>query len=250
MKRNTVSGAFSVLLITSTVMSLPTLSLAKTLSNYSNPDAANFLETPTASQKLIISVASNSKIKFPNVKDAIKGELEGYLEQFARGNSGKATVEALEVRGNKLYMRAKIRHHHTWKKPWGGRVTVYSLTNSIETSLDPLNPNATLDKTRLCFDLAKQIGGGTGRPHHVKKQSLFSIELKLMSLNLAYCENFRRSLWGLKNNQARKERFFRWFLTFVVIKSNLDAFALTQYRSRLGQLKRMNSQQQHKAAWQ
>ncbi|ODH02791.1 hypothetical protein A4S05_22525 [Nostoc sp. KVJ20] len=54
-----------------------------------------------------------------------------------------------------------------------------------------------------------------------------------MSLTLAYCENFRRrqsppqaSLWGLKNNQARKERFFRWFLTFVVIKSNLDAFAL------------------------
>jgi hypothetical protein len=54
-----------------------------------------------------------------------------------------------------------------------------------------------------------------------------------MSLSFAYCENFRRwhsppqaSLWGLKNNQARKERFFRWFLTFVVIKSNLDAFAL------------------------
>jgi hypothetical protein len=68
-----------------------------------------------------------------------------------------------------------------------------------------------------------------------------------MSLASAYCENFRRSpplafalaslkekplvekvsLWGLKNNQTRKERFFRWFLTFVVIKSNLDAFALT-----------------------
>lgn len=48
-----------------------------------------------------------------------------------------------------------------------------------------------------------------------------------MSLTLAYCENFRRSLWSLKNNQTRKERFFRWFLTFVVIKSNLDAFALT-----------------------
>ncbi|MEH2234812.1 hypothetical protein [Nostoc sp.] len=47
-----------------------------------------------------------------------------------------------------------------------------------------------------------------------------------MSLTLAYCENFRRSLWGLKNNQTRKERFFRWFLTFVVIKSNLDVFAL------------------------
>ena len=73
----------------------------------------------------------------------------------------------------------------------------------------------------------------TGRPHHVNKQSLFSIDPKSMSLTLAYCESVRRwrsppqaSLWGLKNNQARKERFFRWFLTFVVIKSNLDAFAL------------------------
>ncbi|MBD2729647.1 hypothetical protein H6G96_25860 [Nostoc sp. FACHB-892] len=26
--------------------------------------------------------------------------------------------------------------------------------------------------------------------------------------------------------QTRKERFFRWFLTFVAIKSNSDAFAL------------------------
>lgn len=141
-------------------MSLPTPSLAKTLSDYSNPDAANLLETPTVSQKLIISVASNWKIKFPKVKDAIKGELEAHLKSFARGNRGNASVEAIEVRGSKLYMRAKIRHHHVWKKPWGGSITVYSLTNTVETSLDPLNPNATIDKTRLCFDLAKQVGGG------------------------------------------------------------------------------------------
>jgi hypothetical protein len=61
-----------------------------------------------------------------------------------------------------------------------------------------------------------------------------------MSLTFAYYENFRRrqsppqaSLWGLKNNQARKERFFRWFLSFVVIKSNLDAFALVLFPSPL-----------------
>ncbi|QFS50589.1 hypothetical protein [Nostoc sphaeroides] len=47
-----------------------------------------------------------------------------------------------------------------------------------------------------------------------------------MSLTLTCCEKIRRSLWGLKNNQTRKERFFRWFLTFLVVKSNLDAFAL------------------------
>ncbi|MBE8997934.1 hypothetical protein IQ274_06820 [Nostoc sp. LEGE 12447] len=32
------------------------------------------------------------------------------------------------------------------------------------------------------------VGGSLGRPHHVNKQSLFSIELKLMSLTFAYCE--------------------------------------------------------------
>jgi len=57
--------------------------------------------------------------------------------------------------------------------------------------------------------------GIAGRPHHVNKQSIFSIKLKLMSLTLAYCESFRRwrsppqaSLWGLKNNQTRNPDFF------------------------------------------
>jgi hypothetical protein len=53
-----------------------------------------------------------------------------------------------------------------------------------------------------------KLGALIGRPHHVNKESLFSIELKIMSLTLAYCENFRRSLWGLKNNQARNPDFF------------------------------------------
>ena len=54
-----------------------------------------------------------------------------------------------------------------------------------------------------------------GRPHHVNKPSIFSIELKFMSLTLAYCEKFRRwhsppqaSLWGLKNNQTQNPDFF------------------------------------------
>ena len=47
-----------------------------------------------------------------------------------------------------------------------------------------------------------------GRPHHVNKQSIFSIEIKVMSLTLAYCEKFRRSLWSLKNNQTRNPDFF------------------------------------------
>jgi hypothetical protein len=37
-----------------------------------------------------------------------------------------------------------------------------------------------------------------------------------MSLTLTYCEIFRRSLWGLKNNQTQNPDFF------VAIKSNLD----------------------------
>ncbi|MEH1827432.1 MAG: hypothetical protein V7L22_19055 [Nostoc sp.] len=155
MKNMKFTKAFSLLLMTSTVMSLSTLSSANALSNLSSS-----LETPIVSQKQIISVAPNWKSKFPNVRSAMIGELEAHLQKFARGNKGKASVDVLEVRGIKLYIKATIRHHHVWKKPWGGNVTVYSLTNTIETSFDPLNPTATLDKTRLCFNLAPKIGGG------------------------------------------------------------------------------------------
>ncbi|MEH2437982.1 MAG: Uma2 family endonuclease [Nostoc sp.] len=47
-----------------------------------------------------------------------------------------------------------------------------------------------------------------GRPHHVNKQPIFLIELKLMSLGLTYCEKIRRLFWGLKNNQTRNPYFF------------------------------------------
>jgi hypothetical protein len=68
-----------------------------------------------------------------------------------------------------------------------------------------------------------------GDHHNVNKQALFSIELEMMSLTLACCESYRRrrspsqTAWGLKNNQMRKVRFFRWFLTFVVIKRNFES---------------------------
>ncbi|WP_143861761.1 hypothetical protein [Nostoc linckia] len=156
MKKITVS-TLSALLMTSSALYFSLPSLANTASSLSDS-----LKTPTVSQKLIISVAPNWKDKFPKVKNAMIAELEGHLQKLARGNRGKASVDVLEVRGAKLYIKATIRHHHVWKKPWpaSGYVTVYSLTNTIETSFDPLNPTATLDKTRLCFNLAPKIGGG------------------------------------------------------------------------------------------
>ncbi|WP_100899552.1 hypothetical protein [Nostoc flagelliforme] len=77
---------------------------------------------------------------------------------------------------------------------------------------------ATVREGKIELLESEELPEGTrvsGRPHHVNKQSLFSIELKTMSLTLTYCENFRRwrsppqaSLWGLKNNQARNPGFF------------------------------------------
>jgi hypothetical protein len=160
--KNFKNSAFAtVLLITSTIVSLPLLPKASAFNAPNFPSEHSLIMSDAStSQRLLLSVAPNWKDKFPKVKDAIKGELEAHLKKFARGNRGDASVEVLEVRGSKLYMQVKIRHKHVWKKPWGGSVTVYSLTNTVETSLDPLNPNATVDKTRLCFDLAQQVGGG------------------------------------------------------------------------------------------
>jgi|GEM_PF-2466777 hypothetical protein len=159
--RNLKNSAFStVLLIASTIISLPLSPNASALNTPNFHSHSSVISEVSTSQRLLLSVAPNWKDKFPKVKDAIKGELEAHLKKFARGNRGDASVEVLEIRGSKLYMQAKIKHKHVWKKPWGGSVTVYSLTNTIETSLDPLNPNATVDKTRLCFDLAQQVGSG------------------------------------------------------------------------------------------
>ncbi|MBD2360333.1 hypothetical protein H6G36_03825 [Anabaena minutissima FACHB-250] len=44
------------------------------------------------------------------------------------------------------------------------------------------------------------LSGYSGRPHHVNKQSLFSIELKIMSLTPAYCEGFRR--WSTTDRRS------------------------------------------------
>ncbi len=109
---------------------------------------------------MLISVTPNWQAKLPRVKDAINQEIATHLKQFAQGNEGDAWVEALQIRGATLYLRAKIRHRHVTKLPFGRKVTVYSLHNTVETSYNPLTPASTVDKSRLCFDKAAAIGGG------------------------------------------------------------------------------------------
>ena len=96
----------------------------------------------------------------PKVKDSISSEIAAFLKNnYAVGNEKDASVEALEVRGSKLYMRAQIRSRQV-TKVFGKKVVTYSLTNTVETSFDPLNPQATMDQSRLCFNKAPVIGGG------------------------------------------------------------------------------------------
>ncbi|MBD1889479.1 hypothetical protein [Coleofasciculus sp. FACHB-SPT9] len=118
----------------------------------------NYYSLPTDT---LIAVGPDWLKKLPKVKDAISREIAAHLKNnYARGNNKDAWVEALEARGTKLYVRAKVKHHQVWSGPFGKKVTVYSVTNTIETSFDPLNPNSTIDNSRMCFNLAPQIGGG------------------------------------------------------------------------------------------
>jgi hypothetical protein len=168
MKRITISGAFAVLLMTSTAMSFALASSAN-----SSPTAYSLDSQSSTLQKTsekmadrqtpigtLISVGPDWMKKLPGVKDAISREVAAHLKNdVARGNRRDAWVEAIEARGSRLYMRAKVRHYHVWDSPLGKK-TMYNVTNTVETSFDPLNPDATMDKSRLCFDLARQIGGG------------------------------------------------------------------------------------------
>lgn len=112
---------------------------------------------------MLISARPGWQSKLPRVQGVIVSELEGFLKQYAQGNEGSAGVEALEVRGAKVYMRAVIRHRQVTTFRLLGKtrkVVTYSLTNTVETTFDPLNPTATLDRSRLCANLAPMLGGG------------------------------------------------------------------------------------------
>jgi hypothetical protein len=168
MKKNTLFGALSVLFTTATAISFAVVSSANSSPTAYSLDS-QYSTLQKTSEKMAerqtpigtpISVGPDWMKKLPRVKDAISREVAAHLKNdVARGNRRDAWVEAIEARGSTLYMRAKVRHYHVWSSPVGKK-TMYNVTNTIETSFDPLNPDATMDKSRLCFDLAKQIGGG------------------------------------------------------------------------------------------
>lgn len=142
-----------------TVLSL-TVAPARAILSSTTPTVSG--STPSLiSPEVRVSVAPNWTQRLPRVKETLSREIAEFLKSnYARGNRKDAWVEALEARGTKLYLRAKVRHHHAWKRPWGGFTTMYDVTNTIETTFDPLRPDQTLDGSRLCFNLAQQVGGG------------------------------------------------------------------------------------------
>lgn len=153
LKTLTSVGVISVMVTTGLVSSLKSVSAfgQSTLSDSSSVQVTG---------KMLISVAPNWQAKLPKVKDSISTEIATFLKNnYAVGNERDASVEALEIRGSKLYMRAQIRSRQV-TKVFGKKVVTYSLTNTVETSFDPLNPQATMDQSRLCFNKAPVIGGG------------------------------------------------------------------------------------------
>ena len=102
----------------------------------------------------VLAQSRNWKSKLTSNRDAIIRELEGHLGKMARGNKGNAKIEALRVEGTNLYVKAQINHKH---RPSGLGVP-YSLSTSIETRYNPLNPRAALDGTKLCTRGPRLIG--------------------------------------------------------------------------------------------
>lgn len=161
MKTLTFSGTLAALLmmsISAPFAFMPSANAASTEQLSATSEMmTNYYSSPTDT---LIAVGPDWLKKLPKVKDAISREIAEHLKNnYARGNRRDAWVEALEARGTKLYVRAKVRHHHVWNGTFG-KVTMYDVTNTIETSFDPLNPDTTLDNSRMCFNLAPKIGGG------------------------------------------------------------------------------------------
>jgi hypothetical protein len=92
--------------------------------------------------------------KLPSVRDQIIRELESNLSRLARGNQGYARIDALRVEGSDLYVKILIHHKH---RPSGIGVP-YSLQTWIETRYNPLNNQATQDRTQLCVRGPRIIG--------------------------------------------------------------------------------------------
>ncbi|MEP0919774.1 hypothetical protein NC981_23390 [Leptolyngbya sp. DQ-M1] len=149
------------LLPTALIVLSMTIAPARAFVSNTEPTSSAPLTNPAFSSQQLISVGPDWARKLPGVKDALSREIAEFLKNnYARGNRRDAEVEALAARGTRLYLRAKVRHHHVWRRPWGGSTTVYSVTNTIEATFDPLKPDQTLDGSRLCFNLAPQVGGG------------------------------------------------------------------------------------------
>lgn len=168
MNSNFILKSVALSLLTGGISLLPLLTCVEGTRAATDASRVRVVVAPaTSNQKLsptLISATRDWQSKLPRVKDAVVGQLEGFLVQYAQGNRKEARVEALEARGVKVYMRAMIRHRQVTRisLPFGKsrEVQTYSLTNTVETTFDPLNPKATLEGSRLCFNLAPVVGGG------------------------------------------------------------------------------------------
>jgi hypothetical protein len=80
------------------------------------------------------------------------------LSRFAQGNEGSATVTSLRTEGTIVVVEFTIKHRHTWKV-LGRTVTPYDVTTPGSMRFNALDPQSSLDASKLCVELPSIIGG-------------------------------------------------------------------------------------------
>lgn len=80
----------------------------------------------------------------------VAAALDDYLDQLCKGNEGNADINTLELDGTVMHYDITMQHLHRIKNPFGGKITVYSLTTHARGKVDVLNPKPS--DIKFCVD--------------------------------------------------------------------------------------------------
>ncbi|WP_242055134.1 DUF2252 family protein [Nostoc flagelliforme] len=157
-------------------------------------------------QRMAVSIllaAKENGLSSSDAQDIVRNFLDAYLNKMSdfKGTNDELSyrLESSNTNGVVKDLIKKASHKSRSKL-----LNKYTQLNNSKNRVF----QTTLKFQPVSSSTYSDIAGATGRPHHVNKHTLLRIDLKSMSLSFAYCESFRRSLWGLKNNQARNPDFF------------------------------------------
>ena len=76
----------------------------------------------------------------PNI-DAAKMVLDHFTDQLAQGNEGGSDIEEFDLDNTTLKFKVDIHHYHRVKGPFGGKITVYSMHQTVSGRINIINPS-------------------------------------------------------------------------------------------------------------